>query len=1726
MRTQSTPGGRRARVCAGSPDTQQVALAMDEWMERRPPVQGESSLGNGGMLLRYAADPQKPSAPRNEAFFMSHPGLLVAALTVDPQLEAQAGGPPSAERVAAQLAAPPIGMLTDIWQDADGSAFIERAGHLHLAGADGRWTPLRALVMRNAPTLQMIGRQADGAVYVHDGRQLWRAHATMASAAPIAQIPPGSVVRVDANGAAQELHDGCLTSHATNTPSRTVELWRPRAAGPGFEPSPAMPVDLLPLPGGIGDEALILDDKGRVYHADLSGSGSIQAQRLELPKGRQHQDGWVVTRMGLAADDTVHLLLENEQGRRAVLQRPPGQDVFSPAYLLDQPMLLIRADGLHAPADSEVSEPVLLDGHARLGHIDGVLHYQAAPGQPWTRPTGDGGAPLTDLDVLQTSPFGFIDRRSAFALLKGKRQLVELKLNGRTTWLPAHPAPSTPSGGPLAVVPDRVHVDTLHLADFDEPVQQLAVDIDQTLAVLSENNTLHLIPPGQPALELKGLQLPMAIAIGLDGHLHVLDHVDGVGPQLKRHVADHTWHEVALILPSEEPPTSLRSTRTGQLQLRIGERWHALLPSMTAADGTRQASRVAPEPAPEEPAADGTQSGTNAILNARQPTRISTRHHDAAVTSTLLGTTSSDPLTARSTVRVFADTAKAQASSMARMLGDAAVATGRATARSVGIALPRTAQQVRLSRFRGDAQQVTNRATELFEQLPDLSEARIAAAVGPVQPEHCAFSPAQRDQLLRMREAELGTLLRELRKIGIRERVIAPDFSALKDRSAAATASNASYRLAERWRSARTAVSTTAKRAGLRHSDDLLPALDRSLAALAAVAADQPETLSAHEAELLLKVREISGQLKAAGVCLPAIQPDPATGTGGARHALRSACLLGSLVEYDALLRTDTVPSLQQAEERQKASALRSLSKLGLSSWQELEAFDDVVATFREQIATPGTARRLQLLKSLGLPADAAPDEMASRMTDLLQDLFNRSTFFSVASKAAELRGALGYPIWAQINPINVGAGGEAIHALGVERIGDSKDGDAGLVAFFVRHAKGNLSATSSVKIKLDPLLVSLPLYENKASGTKSSLGWGSSASLSLGGAYQHGVGAAVILSPSTIPEFARLLFDQHDPDTSKLLRAGVNEGAIGLDLFETNFNASTALGMPEAGLSDSRQYGAQKPAADPAHPPATSAANGRSSLSGNLSTGATWRAGMHWSEMELHLDHAWTDIIGLEFQGRADFSMEGNLSLSAGGQISSAFGAVFRNLITALTNVGSLQLGSVRVACGDVQLPLDAALSDAPDGPVLGTASYKRTLDAKAASPITPASWQHMADLLRTTFPEGAAELDSLDYPLLPSERIAFLEHVIDRVQGEGARTIEAQGALEGAPLRLQSAQARAATREAAGSLWHSRSGIKRAIVLQLLHELRQEESLAARHRARLIPGARVELNMFGRESLDKVVTHALGHSGLGSKMGDLAEVRRQINGLDDVLRRFKDIPYINQVRFVFEMRPQAMTVINDALAAKAQEEGTDMLGISTTASGMDWRSVLDKTRNAPDLYRLAAIAVHNTDSNMVGHQVGLPLVNLSTNAGTSHQLFEAEIQFRYGLYDQLQGAEVLEAGGRALQQRLQLDGTQAIGRQAIARSSQFGPPSPRGKRPSDAASSTTSPARSDHSHAQQLDPQPLPYSLHMSPRHDRIQSPELEPYGDGGPEAQADRERVMAEIHTWSPSPDRTRR
>ncbi|WP_425479114.1 transducer protein car [Xanthomonas populi] len=1620
-------------------------------LARRPAVDSESDLGGGGRLLRYMPDRNDLRMPRNEAFFTTTPGLLIAGLTVHPAVERRIGAAPTAEQVASQLADPPIGQLTGIWQAADGQCFTVRANQLHRVQASGRWAavPLPPACGATADVC-MLGRQADGGVYVRAGNHCWRAGGEQMPIA-VGPMPDGAVLRFDSDGRPCMLHAGVLRCCDGDQPGRVVELMRPVPRGPAIESTPAMPVDVLPLASPNAGAALVLDDKGRVYEADMRGSGSIVARRLTLPDLMGSEQGWAVTSMGLATDHSVHLLLEDSDGHRISLQRPAGQAQFQPAFMLDRPFLLMRSEGLPMPADEAIQSRVVLDGHAQLGHLEGVLHYSPAPNQPWEQLMLPDGAPLTGVVSLHTGPLGFVDRRPVFALLAASPQaaspqLVEIKLPGRTTWLAVDELPSTPSGGPLAVVPDVVEVCCIPIAQFDEDIVQAAVHADRSAVVMTASGRLTKVDADRNSRDVPVLEGPLAIAVGLDDALYALSQPSDGPAQLHR-LSDHDqWEALPVTLPQTLPaPSALRTTRTGQLQLRLGAQWHTVLPSMTATDGSRLPARVAAHPSPDEVAVSGTQSGTNARINRQQASRLRMPDHDAAISTTLLGTTSTDPLSLRSNSQVLAQSGRAQAAALAKVLVDVAGGTARTVAGWTGVAQAPTAQQQRLSRFRTEAEQVLGLAPELFDTLPVLAEVRIAGASGPRHPA-AELSQSQHERLATLRETTLAGLLRDLRKIGFREGVLAADFSMADGASLQRVSSTASYRAAELWRRARSVVMRTTTQ----NSDDMLPQFDRCIAGLAGGASLHPQALTDIEHVQLAELREVSHRLKAARVSLP-IRNSRAADASSDPHALRSACLLAGLMEYNALLGVGGAAALEAADERQRQSGLRALAKLGLSSWQELEAFDDVVATFREEVTTPGSARQLQLLKSLGLSPGAAPDEMAARMIDVLQDLFNRSTFFSSKVRSAELRGSLGSAQWMHFNTVNVGMGGEAIHALGVERIGDSKDGDAGLVAFFVRHAKATTSGTVGMRIDLQPGKgTGGYIYDEDPVWTLSAT-WGWAAHLSAGGSYQHGVGAAVILSPSTIPEFARLLFDRHDADTTQLLRAGVEEGAIGLNLFETNANASLNVNLAVQTLAVRHPYGPRQPVAPNAAPGASGTGNARSAVLASMPSSMTAQAGVQWSQMQLHLDHAWREIIGLEFQGRVGLTAEVSGGINLSGALTSVLGRNFARLVNAVTGAGNLQLAGVRVVSSDVQLPTDAAVDDTRTRPLLGTASYKRTLDTQAAQPVRPQAWDTMRRRLEEIFPESLGELGGLDYPATPGERQAVLLKAIERIQGTQARAIEAGGALEGPALAQQRARAEQATLAEASSLWKGGSPSERAAMLEMLHQLRQEDAAAIQQRARIIPGARVEINMFGRESLDAVVSHAIGHYALGEKMRDVAEMRRKIPGLGEVLRRFKDIPNVNQVRFVFEMRPQAMMSINDALAVKQHAHAAAALGLPAPTGAMAWRDVLVAAQQSPDLYRLAAIAVHNTDENPVTSRVGLPLLNVAATAVASHQLFEAEIQFRYGLYDRIEGAEVLEAGVRALRQSLDplhQEGVQALGQRQGSQILPSGPASPRGER------------------------------------------------------------------------------
>lgn len=213
----------------------EASRSISAWLARRPEVQDESYLASGGMLLRYSPDHNEAMAPRNEVLFIHTSGLLAAVLTVHPQVEQRAKMPLTAGHIASQLAAPTFGLLTGIWQAADGNAFIEHNGHLHQVNKEGNWMPLPA-GGHNA-SLRMIGRQADGNVYLHDGKRILRA-GNGAAAFHSTQLPAEAIARIDATGALRILHKGQLMS-ATNHGQtvRDISLLRPVKGGQALNPS-------------------------------------------------------------------------------------------------------------------------------------------------------------------------------------------------------------------------------------------------------------------------------------------------------------------------------------------------------------------------------------------------------------------------------------------------------------------------------------------------------------------------------------------------------------------------------------------------------------------------------------------------------------------------------------------------------------------------------------------------------------------------------------------------------------------------------------------------------------------------------------------------------------------------------------------------------------------------------------------------------------------------------------------------------------------------------------------------------------------------------------------------------------------------------------------------------------------------------------------------------------------------------------------------------------------------------------------------------------------------------------------------------------------------------------------------------------------------------------------------------------------------------------------------
>ena len=1695
---------------------------MNAWLKRRPPLDSTMQLplrgedgtpaagSTGGMLYRYKASPSDPAAARCEAFYTTVPGVMMAALPVHPDAERRTGLPmPQASHVAQQLTDPPIGLLTGVWQNGQGHTFHLHNNVLHRMGAAGHWERHPLPASAHPAPLHVLGQQADGHVYAQMGDSLLKLVAS--GAEYVGRASAEGMACVDEHGAVHGLREGCLTM-PHGGPARPIALLRQH--GDGWEPSPARASQMAMAGSG---QIVVLDDKGRLYDAGLGGSGPIAAQRIELPLPGGTRD-WVVTSVGLANDGSVQALAQHRDGQRVSLQRPPGADAFTPAFMLDHALLLVGRQGLYSPADEELAQRVQLDGHAELGRHAGVALFRPSPEQPWSALNGADGKPLRHVEHVIASPFGFVDRKSAFAVLHAPGaptvSVVHLNLQGRTTFLPAarEPGGSTAAGGPLAVVPAQVYAAPALLVEHDRPIGDLAVDKNRHVYLLEAGGQGRRILTSQPGpdqgaaglrdLNADGALAPASLALPLDNRLHVLDRQTDGKLTLKRLGAGEAWDEVSLDLSGLAPDArlqQLRTSRTGQLEVLVASAdaaqgvWHAVLPPMTVTDahGAKQLApaRVAPLEVQQPHAEAGQNAGTNEIVNHRQPSRLPVGNGVASLRSTLLGNLSTDPLTATSVWQSWKETSVDHAKHIAASLGAVVLDSARAFANNLGFTAMPADQFERLKGHFHEAQLAHAALHAEFDGGAGALAAafRQAYALPPADAEQSQGWPMglltpRRDLLAshghaiaEARVQSLETLLFDLRKIGIKDRGLDPSLDPKPDRFSAA---NASYKAADLWRGATHLLGG---------QGDLLPGLRAAFEQLPDDATlAQTQGLGEHERGLLVQLRGLLRTLEAGGVRIPgAPGTAPDSQAGDARrdlrdaHAIRSANIARTLVQYKRLLALENVEQLhavEAARQHSDTAGLGRLARLGISSWSGLEALDDIVAVFRAAMDDPGSARRRQLLKSLGLPADARRDEMAARMTDLLQDLYNRSTFFSVASDNKSVAVSisdtrmqvLGYSA-------TPSAGGEHIHALGVERIGDSLEGDAGLVAFFVRHNKASLALSMAKDIDVNPSREGdkeersvQPFKDelNKAAKEKASFSLSAAGRLSLGAAMQHGAGAAVILSPDTIPEFARLLFDAEHEDATELIAIGVNRGGIGLDLFETNLDAKGALAA-NTGFSAKppHSFGAQKPL-NPADAAAVEGPeNRRGTWSAGAGAGLTADFGMHWNEMELHLDHAWKNILGLEYQGRFDFNTSFDAGLNIGSALSAAIGNMFARM-DALTapNQSNLRLAGVNLAMGNGNffemlnpalngLKALGALAGGPDGKLgLAPATYKRTLDAEAAAPVGQEQWNAMGARLGKVFPQAAVP----PFTDLAGERMASIDALLVHIQGQEALALE-QGAAPDDQRWQEDARAATARAVDSGQAWRPKSEAARADVLNDLKLLRQQDSTALQQRAMLIPGARIELNLLGKGSLDSTVTQAVGHWHLGAKMGELDAVKQQIPGMADVLKRIKDnSENIDQVRFVFEMRPQALRALNDAMALQrlqqaAAEGGPALSAPQQERLALSWHEVMHMARSSPDLYRLAVIVPHNTDDNPSAVNTGFLGFNHGRAASKAHQLFQSEVQLRYDMYDRLVGAEVLEGAGRALAKDFDAMQRQGVTPVAVPRApldeGHFAPPSPRGE-------------------------------------------------------------------------------
>lgn len=1182
-------------------------------------------------------------------------------------------------------APPPIGLIADVCRAADGSLWRLHSGELY------QWNEARTEWQRvetpngGRTPVELIGRQLDGHAWARSGTTLLKLGADGYALPSFVRYPH---VRIGKSGEQFALDSEgrlCRPDEPASSPrSIALQLSDGRVA---FEPiqlgKPQAPVkravatDFQLAPDGR--TMFVRDHAGHLYQADIHGagteSGEIVARRVVNPMREPGiREGWRADALTIAPGkdgqtSALHAVFSSSHGQRvAVLW--DGSD-WKPQFHVEQPLLLLSDQGLEAPDIAKVvdhgngvSLGISRDGHAYLK--DGE--------RGWRPLLQADGQPMRNLVDLKLGPAGLSDAKAVYAKQQdadGRARIVKLGLGGQLARLPAR------SGAGAAALPAGRRVSGIGvLAETAKtPMLDFAVDGKGVAYYLTGDRQVFSQPPGseaQPLPRAPGLARIEQIAVSGDGNQLFalargpLRHGDNPAmPTLLRYDREtRSWVNCHINVSWDEP-LHLSISNLGTLQLAVDKR-----------DGTRETHRVLPP-----------------VGNAGRYRLQKIAQGEASVAEALTGTV---PKRLRIPgTGAFATVSQARAGVTEWGKGRFNAAIGHAER---VLTMPKgAAERLREQKNGRDDMAVEYEAMRTMQA--DLDRLLLAEPF-PLSLESSATAYAQPvadapivQTCVALRGGALDGMLAELQRIGVRSGVLGPDLrltaSAEKQKQAAS--------------------------AGTPDARDLLPRMTQWLASMErsaqinahrAVAFGDGKAaplLGADELDRVRQVLTLMSQLSEHGVILPAADLSLQRDTGNSmavltgalgRHLLtfdeatRLVSAPGSTKEgAEAAASVDVAVAAAALKQRVTADKVLQLARFGFSGWEDAEAYREVVASFRQEVAKPRAPLSRKLQESLAIKDVGHVDELAVKLAEAMKGLSNRSTLFGIESRGASVGATVSGAVFTRgVAWGFLTLGIDSTTMVGVERTGDRLE-EGPLVAFFVRQVGKNVSVGSGVGFDPKPINAILGTHLQAQAQATASL--------------MRGKGAALLVAPEHIDEFCRRLCDPNE-DPARILEIGLNGGAIGLDMREHQLTVGVSAGGM-MGASD------PIPSFGPASGTSAHAFKQSALQRGFVGTGVNWTV----RDFMLKLQHAWEPISGLEYQGGSGWTANAFASLVQQGA-----------LLPHVSDAFTLALRSLNVTL------LGATVEWS------GVESYKRTLDWKAAAPVEPREWNELAALAKEVFP------------------------------------------------------------------------------------------------------------------------------------------------------------------------------------------------------------------------------------------------------------------------------------------------------------------------------------------------------------------------------------------------------